>query len=44
MQPVIRFGDLLPESIGEKFENIFVVEWLAVQSMARTRSGSTEAA
>jgi hypothetical protein len=30
MKPAIRLGNLLPESIGEILENVFVVEWLAV--------------
>ena len=42
MQPAIRPGDLLPEPIGEILENICVIEWLAVQRVARARAVSTE--
>ena len=42
VQPTIRLGNLLPESLGEILENVFVVEWLAVQCVAWTGSVPTE--
>src|SRR5918995_4423138 len=42
VQPTIRLGNLLPESISEILENIYMVEWLAVQCVAWTGPVPTE--